>query len=169
MGARGWGGRSGAFSTATSKGSDGNASGGDGGDEGTEERQGSASTAALQEVERAHGVGGEVTPAAPHRNSRVSKTTIEQLRARTDPGAWVGVSETAAEASFTAGTEGKDMEGLVHDYKRRRLSQRQERLPIGSKLWQRTYRRSQLGGERRQTWCRQPRPWERRVWLTPCR
>ena len=126
MGARGWGGRSGAFSTATSKGSDGNASGGDGGDEGTEERQGSASTAALQEVERAHGVGGEVTPAAPHRNSRVSKTTIEQLRARTDPGAWVGVSETAAEASFTAGTEGKDMEGLVHDYKRRRLSQRQE-------------------------------------------
>jgi hypothetical protein len=61
--------------------------------------------AALQEVERAHGVGGEVTPAAPHRNSRASKTTIEQLRARTEPDAWVGASATVAEASFAASTK----------------------------------------------------------------
>ena len=113
MGARGWGGRSGTFSATEVNGSDGNASDGGGGDEGEGEKQVTTSMAALQEVERAHGVEGEVTPAAPHRNSRVSKTTIEQLRARTEPDAWVGASATVAEASFAAGTEGKEGHGEV--------------------------------------------------------
>ena len=64
MGAHGWGGRSGTVSATRTDGSDGNASGG-GRDEGGEgEKQVTTSMAALQEVERAHGVGGEVTPAA---------------------------------------------------------------------------------------------------------
>jgi hypothetical protein len=126
MGARGWGGRSGTFSAAEADGGDGNASGGGGGEGGEAEKQVATSTVALQEVERAHGVGGEVTLAAPHRNSRVSKTTIEQLRAQTEPDAWVGASATAAEASFASGATCRGMETLVHDYKRRRLGQRQE-------------------------------------------
>ena len=100
----GGGGKSGVFSTTSVEGSDGNASGGEGDEVEGEEVQVTTSMAALQEVVAAHGVGGEVIPAAPHRNSRVSGKTIDQLRAQTDPEAWTGVSETVAEASFGPGS-----------------------------------------------------------------
>ena len=84
------------------------------------------SMAALQEVVAAHGVDGEVIPAAPHRNSRVSGKTIDQLRAQTDPEAWTGVSETVAEASFGLGSTRGGNGSVVQDYKRRRLGQHRD-------------------------------------------
>jgi hypothetical protein len=84
------------------------------------------SMAALQEVEWAHGVGKEVTQAAPHRNSRVLTQTVDQLRAQTEPEVWVGVSATDAEASFATETSRKGSEALAQGYKRRRMGEGKE-------------------------------------------
>ena len=117
------------------------------------ETQVTTSMAALQEVEWAHGVGKEVTQAAPHRNSRVLTQTVDQLRAQTEPEVWVGVSATDAEASFAAETSRRGSGALAQGYKRRRLGERKEVPAWFEAVTSDVPSQYRRGGRQQRTWC----------------
>ena len=79
------------------------------------------SAAALHRVALAHGIGGTVTPVAPHRNSQRSADSLKQLQARTEPASWAHASRTASEAGFVGQSDCGQSSAAASDYKRRRL------------------------------------------------
>ena len=87
---------------------------------------GGGSAAALRKVALAHGVGGAVTPVAPHRNSQRSADSFEQLQARTEPASWKHVSRTASEAGFVNHDDDGQLSAAASNYKRRRLGNDEE-------------------------------------------